>query len=180
MSEFYKLSACTLKGQPFPFTNLQNKVVLVLNTASSCGYAPQFKDLEELYQKYKDVGFEVIAFPSNQFKEESKSADGISNFCVKKFNTTFPILEVVNVNGPKTHPVFEHLKSKTTERKIRGLEKFVGYWLLGVRQGRNDIKWNFEKFLVDRQGNVVSRHESEKSPMEMEEEIEMLLKKMPV
>jgi len=135
------------------------KVLLVTNVASNCGFtASNYKDLVELYDKYRGEDFEILAFPCNQFGgQEPGSNDQIKDF-TKKYGVEFPVTEKVNVNGPDTHPFFKYLKEK-------GPKSFLG----------NDAKWNFEKFLVDKDGNVVKRYLSTTSPMSIENDIKKLL-----
>merc|ERR1712222_199804 len=135
------------------------KVLLVTNVASNCGFtASNYKDLVELYDKYRGDDFEILAFPCNQFGgQEPGSNDQIKDF-TKKYGVEFPVTEKVNVNGPDTHPFFKYLKEK-------GPKSFLG----------NDAKWNFEKFLVDKNGNVVKRYLSTTSPMAIEKDIKKLL-----
>ncbi|KAG7878582.1 hypothetical protein KL905_004076 [Ogataea polymorpha] len=160
MSKFYEFTVTDNKGKEFPFENLKGQVVLVVNTASKCGFTKQYKELEEIYQKYKDQGFVVIAFPCNQFgHQEPGTDDQIVEFCSRNYGVDFPLMKKVDVNGPNASPVFEWLK-----REKPGLLGFKG------------IKWNFEKFLIDRNGNVVRRYSSVKTPSKISEDIESLLK----
>lgn len=141
MSDFYKLCPFVRKNEPFPFTNLKGKVVLIVNVASKCGFTPQYEGLQELYKKYREQGLVVLAFPCNQFgAQEPGTDDQISDFCKINFGVTFPVLQKIDVNGSDASPVYEFLKSRKP-----GLLGFKG------------VKWNFEKFLVDRNGKVVSR-----------------------
>merc|ERR1712017_45395 len=135
------------------------KVLLVTNVGSNCGFtASNYKDLVELYDKYRGEDFEILAFPCNQFGgQEPGSNDQIKDF-TKKYGVEFPVTEKVNVNGPDPHPFFKYLKEK-------GPKSFLG----------NDAKWNFEKFLVDKDGNVVKRYLSTTSPMSIENDIKKLL-----
>lgn len=135
------------------------KVLLVTNVASNCGFtASNYKDLVELYDKYRGKDFEILAFPCNQFGgQEPGSNSQIKDF-TKKYGVEFPVTEKVDVNGPNAHPFFKYLKEK-------GPKSFLG----------NDAKWNFEKFLVDRDGNVVKRYLSTTSPMSIAKDIENLL-----
>jgi len=131
MQSFYDLNFNRLDGTNFEFQNLQNKVVLITNTASKCGFTPQLKDLENIYQKYNASGFEILAFPSNQFgKQEPLNGDAIENFCVKNYGTSFTIFEKSAVKGKAQNPVFQHLYAQT----------------------KSQPRWNFHKFLIDRNG----------------------------
>jgi glutathione peroxidase len=133
--------------------------ILIVNTASKCGFTPQYAGLEALHQKYKDRGLTVLAFPCNQFAgQEPGSADEIANFCSLTYDVSFPILAKIDVNGDNADPLFDHLKAAKP-----GL------------MGTKAIKWNFTKFLVDKQGNVVSRHAPADKPADLAGNIEKLL-----
>lgn len=158
---FYDLAPLDKNGEPFPFKQLEGKVVLIVNVASKCGFTPQYKGLEEVYNKYKDQGFTIIGFPCNQFGgQEPGSSEEISSFCQLNYGVTFPVLHKVNVNGNDADPVYVYLKEQKSG-------------LLGFR----GIKWNFEKFLIDKHGNVTDRFASLKTPAGLEGTIEALLKK---
>lgn len=134
------------------------KVLLIVNTASKCGFTPQYEGLEELYRDYKDRGFEILAFPCNQFgAQEPGDAAEIANFCSLNYDVSFPVMAKIDVNGDDADPIFKHLKKEKTG-------------LLG-----SAIKWNFTKFLVDRDGKVVSRHAPTTKPEQLRKEIEELL-----
>ncbi|WP_137871105.1 glutathione peroxidase [Sphingopyxis sp. 2PD] len=134
------------------------KVLLIVNTASKCGFTPQYEGLEELYRDYKDRGFEVLAFPCNQFgAQEPGDAAEIANFCSLTYDVSFPVMAKIDVNGDDADPIFKHLKKEKSG-------------LLG-----SAIKWNFTKFLVDRDGKVVSRHAPTTKPEQLRKEIEALL-----
>ncbi|CCD24562.1 glutathione peroxidase NDAI_0D02480 [Naumovozyma dairenensis CBS 421] len=161
MSEFYKLTPKDKKGEDYPFTQLEGKVVLIVNVASKCGFTPQYKELESLYKKYQDKGLVILGFPCNQFGHQEPGTDEqIGQFCQLNYGVTFPILKKINVNGNDMDPVYEFLKSKKS-----GLLGFKG------------IKWNFEKFLIDRKGEVVQRYASLTKPSSIEQDIERLLNK---
>lgn len=135
------------------------KVLLIVNTASKCGFTPQYRELEALYRDYKDRGFEVLAFPCNQFgAQEPGDAEEIANFCSLTYDVSFPLFAKVDVNGSHADPLWDWLKQEKTG-------------LMGI----GAIKWNFTKFLVDRQGNVVSRHAPTVRPELLRREIEALL-----
>lgn len=135
------------------------KVLLIVNVASKCGFTPQYEGLEALYRKYRDQGFEVLGFPCNQFgHQEPGNAAEIANFCSLNYDVTFPVFAKIEVNGPKTDPLYEHLKQAAPG-------------LLGL----NSIKWNFTKFLVDRKGSVVRRYAPTTKPQDIERDIQSLL-----
>ena len=154
----YDLSAKLPGGATQSLADYQGKVLLIVNTASKCGFTPQYEGLEELYRDYKDRGFEVLGFPCNQFgAQEPGNAEEIANFCSLTYDVTFPLMAKIDVNGSNADPIFKHLKDEQTG-------------LLG-----SGIKWNFTKFLVDRDGKVVSRHAPTTKPEQLRKEIEELL-----
>jgi glutathione peroxidase len=157
----HDFSATTIDGTEQSLDAYAGKVLLIVNTASECGFTPQYADLEQLHQQFKDRGFEVLGFPCNQFGgQEPGTEDQIKQFCEVRFGVTFPLFAKVDVNGSETHPLFRHLKASA-----RGL--------LGSR----DIKWNFTKFLVDARGQVVERYAPSTSPRSIAKDIERLLAK---
>ena len=160
MTTFHDFSTKTLQGKDLPFSSLAGKVVLVVNTASKCGFTPQYKGLQALYDKYRDQGLEIVGFPCNQFgAQEPGNADDINQFCEINYGVNFPLSEKVDVNGANAHPVYKFL---TKEAK-------------GVL-GTEAIKWNFTKFLVGKDGKVLKRYAPTTSPADLAEDIEGLLK----
>ena len=159
MSEFYQLSATTLQGQTKSMADLKGKVVLVVNTASKCGFTYQYEGLQALHDKYKDQGLVILGFPCNQFGEQEKgSSEEIQSFCQLNYGVDFQMFEKIEVNGPNTHPVYHFLKK--SKKGFLGSEK---------------IKWNFTKFLLNKEGKVVKRYGSMTKPEKMESEIKALL-----
>jgi glutathione peroxidase len=155
----YDYSAETLSGQPAPLADYRGKVVLIVNTASKCGFTPQYEGLEALYRKYADKGLVVLGFPCNQFgAQEPGNAEEIQNFCSLTYDVTFPMFAKIEVNGPKAHPLYEYLKHEK-----KGL------------LGSEGIKWNFTKFLVGRDGEVVERFAPTTKPEDISGAIEKLL-----
>lgn len=155
----YRLSADLLDGASLGLSCFAGNVLLIANTASRCGFTPQYTALERLYQQYKDRGFVILAFPCDQFGHQEPGSNAeIGTFCERNYGVTFPVLAKIEVNGPNPHPVFQLLK-----RARPGL--------LGL--GR--IHWNFTKFLVDREGCVVSRHAPSTDPLKLSSRIERLL-----
>ena len=155
----YDFEAETLDGQPAPLSTYRDKVVLIVNTASKCGFTPQFEGLEALYRKYRDRGLVVLGFPCNQFgAQEPGDAAEIANFCSLTYDVDFPMMRKIDVNGPAAHPLYIYLKH-------------VKKGLLGSEA----IKWNFTKFLVDRKGEVVERYAPTVEPQSLEGAIEGLL-----
>lgn len=158
---FYEYSANKINGQEISMSEFKQKVVLVVNTASNCGFTPQYKELEELYKEYKDSGFEILGFPCNQFASQEKgSNEEIKEFCQINYGVTFNIFEKIDVNGKNTHPIYKYLKSKTK----------------GILS--KDIKWNFTKILIDSNGDVVKRYSPTIPPKSMKNDIEKLLNKI--
>lgn len=138
--------------------NYKDKVVLIANTATGCGLTPQYQGLQELYDKYKDQGFEILDFPCNQFMGQAPgSAEEINSFCTLNYQTTFPRFAKIKVNGKEAEPLFEWLKKEKSGS-------------LGAR-----IEWNFAKFLINREGQVVERFSSKTDPLKMEDAIKVLL-----
>ncbi len=155
----YDFTAETLDGQPAPLAQWKDKVVLIVNTASKCGFTPQYAGLEALYRKYRERGFVVLGFPCNQFgAQEPGDASEIASFCSLTYDVDFPMMRKIDVNGPKTHPLYAFLKSSK-----KGL------------LGSQGVKWNFTKFLIDRTGAVVDRYPPTTTPQSLEHAIEALL-----
>ena len=148
----YTTPVTQIDGTETDLSAYSGQVLLIVNTASACGYTPQYQGLQALYQRFKDQGFSVLGFPCNQFGgQEPGTADEIQDFCEKKFSVTFPLFAKIDVNGPDTHPLYQQLKSAKP-----GL------------LGSLDIKWNFTKFLVSRDGQVQKRYGSQKDPNDLE------------
>jgi glutathione peroxidase len=151
-----------LDGQPLSLDHFRGHVLLIVNTAGLCGFTPQYAGLEALYRTYRSRGFEVLAFPCNQFgAQEPGSNEGIGVFCEKNYGVTFPLFAKTDVNGPNAHPLFRFLKEEKP-----GFFGFVG---------SGAIRWNFTKFLVDRKGKVVARYGPAKAPNALAPAIERLL-----
>ena len=159
MTFVHDFSARLLNGDEVSLARWQGQVLLIVNTASACGFTPQYAGLEDLYEQFGGDGLTVLGFPCNQFGEqEPGDAAAISEFCARNYRVTFPLFEKIEVNGPDAHPLFQHLKTEKSG-------------LLGTES----IKWNFTKFLVDRAGKVVARYAPQTRPEELEEPIRKLL-----
>jgi glutathione peroxidase len=159
MSNIYDFKADSLNGAPVDLDTYRGKVLLIVNTASNCGFTPQYKGLEEVYQQFKAKGVEVLGFPCNQFgAQEPGAAEEIGAFCEKNYGVTFPLFAKIDVNGSAAHPLFKHLKSEAP-----GL------------MGTEAIKWNFTKFLVNKDGTVYKRYAPQTEPKELMRDIEKLL-----
>lgn len=142
----------SIDGQTVDLEKYEGKVVLIVNTASRCGYTPQYAGLEKLYQKYKDKGFVVLGFPCNQFGGQEPGTDAqIKEFCSTEFNVSFPMFSKVEVKGDDAAPIYKYLTNKDVKPA-----------------GKGDVEWNFEKFLIDREGNVVHRYRSSVKPSDDE------------
>ncbi|MFZ6655588.1 glutathione peroxidase [Undibacterium sp. TJN19] len=152
-------TANNLQGSPVDLKQYAGKVLLIVNTASNCGFTPQYKGLEAVYQQFKDKGAEVLGFPCNQFgHQEPGSADEIGAFCEKNYGVTFPLFDKIDVNGDKAHPLFQYLKNEAPG-------------LLGSKA----IKWNFTKFLIKKDGTVFKRYAPQTPPKDLLDDIEKLL-----
>lgn len=147
-SDLYKINLKTLERKSVDFSKYKGKVLLVVNTASSCGYTGQLGDLQKVYDKYQSKGLEVLGFPSNDFKQETESDDKIAAFCKRNYGVKFTMFQKSNVNGPKRNSVYQQLIKSAKDKK--------------------DIKWNFEKFVVGRNGQVLERFGSSTKPMDKE------------
>ena len=158
MTSLYDFTVSNQADQPVSLQNYKGKVVLIANTATGCGLTPQYQGLQELYDKYKDQGFEILDFPCNQFMGQAPgSAEEINTFCTLNYQTTFPRFAKIKVNGKEAEPLFEWLKKEKSGP-------------LGAR-----IEWNFAKFLINREGQVVERFSSKTDPLKMEDTIKALL-----
>ena len=165
MSEFYNYSVMNTKGEEISMSNYEGKVVLVVNTATGCGFTPHYKDLEDMYEKYHEKGLEIVDVPCNQFAGQTPGTDEeIHQFCTLKYNTQFPQMKKSDVNGENAIPLFRYLKS---QKGFEGFGKGPAALMMGAMLKKIDkdyknnpeIKWNFTKFVVDRSGNVVARFE---------------------
>lgn len=159
MSSLYEIPVRRLDGRETTLAEWRGLVLLIVNTASQCGFTPQYAGLEALYKQYKDRGFAVLGFPCNQFgAQEPGTAEEIGAFCEKNYGVSFPMFDKVDVNGPNAHPLYRLLKQQAP----------------GIL-GTDGIKWNFTKFLVTREGEVVGRHSPTTSPNAIERHIKSLL-----
>ena len=158
MTSIYDFSAKSLAGEETPLKRFEGKVLLIVNTASACGFTSQYKGLEALQQKYGARGFSVLGFPCNQFgRQEPGSAAEIGQFCASNYAVSFPMFDKIDVNGGNAHPLYQYLRHEKSG-------------LLG-----SSIKWNFTKFLIDRSGKVVARHAPTTTPESLIRDIEVLL-----
>ena len=156
--KFYDFKARKMNGQEVSMEAYKGKILVVVNTASKCGLTPQFKELEELYQEYKTKGVEILGFPCNQFaKQDSGSNEEIHEFCQLNYGVSFNMFEKIDVNGKNAHPLYKYLKNEAKGVFGKG------------------IKWNFTKFLIDANGNVIKRYAPTVSPSKIKYDIEKLL-----
>ena len=159
MKNIYSYSALDINGERVGLSRYKQKVILIVNTASQCGYTKQYANLQSLYEKYKDKGFTILAFPCNQFaNQEPGSEKEISDFCKSNYGVTFPLFSKINVNGKNIHPLFRYLSENAT----------------GVL-GSKFLKWNFTKFLINKNGEVIKRFSPSTVPEKIEPEIIQLL-----
>ena len=156
--KFYDFTAKKMNGIEVKMDEYKGKVLLVVNTASKCGFTPQLAELEQMYKDYKDKGFEILGFPCNQFANQDPGSNKeISDFCLINYGVTFTMFEKIDVNGESAHPIYKYLK----------------YNAKGILN--NEIKWNFTKFLIDSEGNVVDRFAPTTNPKKIRKDIEKLL-----
>ncbi|HEY3700570.1 MAG TPA: glutathione peroxidase [Spongiibacteraceae bacterium] len=159
MTPIYNFEAVTIKGQTVSLGDYRKQVLLIVNTASKCGMTPQFEGLEKLYEKYRERGFSILGFPCNQFGHQDPGSNTeIEQFCQVNYGVNFPMFAKIDVNGPTTHPLYKHLKQAAPG--IFGSEK---------------IKWNFTKFLINRNGEVVDRFAPITKPVKIEQAITSIL-----
>ena len=180
MATIYDFKALTSRGKELDFSQFKGKALLIVNTASKCGFTPQFKGLEELNQKYKDRGLVIIGFPCNQFKEQDPGSDNqIEEFCQLNYGVTFQIMKKIDVNGSAADPIFEYLKSQAPTEEYNGLKaKATRLMLQKISdsvQKESDILWNFTKFLISPDGQTIRRYAPTTEPKEFESDIEAML-----
>ena len=155
----YNFEVKTMINELLPLRNFEGKVLLIVNTASKCGFTPQFKELQALYQEFKEEGFSVLGFPSNQFlNQDPGTNEEIQSFCELNFGVTFPMFAKIDVNGKDADPLYQFLTAEAPGA-------------LGMKA----IKWNFTKFLIDREGNVIARYSPNTNPKDIKKDIEKLL-----
>ena len=180
MATIYDFKALTSRGKELDFAQFEGKVLLIVNTASKCGFTPQFKGLEELNQKYKDQGLVIIGFPCNQFKEQDPGSDGqIEEFCQLNYGVTFQIMKKIDVNGENADPIFVYLKEQAPTEEYHGLKakaaKALFKKISDSAKTESDIQWNFTKFLISRDGKTIQRFAPTAEPKDFEKEVVALL-----
>ncbi|EMD16968.1 hypothetical protein HMPREF9943_00746 [Eggerthia catenaformis OT 569 = DSM 20559] len=178
---FYDYNVINAAGEPVSMSDFKNKVVMVVNTATGCGFTPQYKDIESMYEKYHDQGLEIIDIPCNQFAGQTPGSDKeIHDFCTLNYHTQFPQMKKSDVNGNNSLELYEYLKN---QQSFKGFGKGVKALAMSAMlkkidkdyKNNSDIKWNFTKFIVDREGNVVARFEPTVKMSEVESFILSLL-----
>ena len=177
----YQYTARNIRGKETSLGQYKDKVLLIVNTASKCGFTPQYSDLQKLYEKFQGQGFQILGFPSNQFGEEPGSNEEVDVFCQINYGVNFPLFEKIDVKGQNKHPLFVYL---TSQAGFEGFDpEHSGSRLLQKMLEEhdplslldNEVKWNFTKFLIDREGKVVQRFESTVDPLDLEPAIQALL-----
>ncbi|WP_404317823.1 glutathione peroxidase [Malaciobacter canalis] len=159
MKTIYDIEVETIDGKKISLNEYKNKVLLIVNVASKCGFTSQYEGLENLYDKYKNKDFVVLGFPCNQFmNQEPATNEEIKEFCSLTYDVSFPMFSKIDVNGDEAHPLYKFLKSKAS-----------GFL------GTEAIKWNFTKFLIDKNGNIINRYSPSTTPKSLEDDIEKLL-----
>lgn len=180
MAKIYDFKALSNRGLDFDFAQLEGKVLMIVNTASKCGFTPQYDGLEALYQKYKDQGFVIIGFPCDQFAgQEPGSNEEIAEFCRLNHGVTFPLMAKTDVNGANAEPIFEYLKAQAPTEEYCGLKaKATAKLLKGLSKSMekdSDIRWNFTKFLINRDCTVIKRYAPTTKPEDIENDIKAML-----
>ena len=180
MNTIYDFKALTGKGAELDFKEFEGKVLMIVNTASKCGFTPQYDGLEALYQKYKEQGFTIVGFPCDQFAHQEPGSDAeIEEFCRLNHGVTFQLMKKTDVNGADAHPIFEYLKTQAPTEEYIGLKAKAASKLFKTIsksvEKDSDIKWNFTKFLIGRDGKVVKRFAPTTTPEEMENDIKALI-----
>ena len=180
MATIYDFKAVAGNGKEIDFRQFEGKVLLIVNTASKCGFTPQFDGLEALNKKYRDRGLVCIGFPCNQFKEQDPGSDSeIQEFCRLNYGVTFQMMKKIDVNGADEHPIFTWLKEQAPIEEYKGLKAKATHTLLkGISttaKKESDILWNFTKFLIAKDGTTVKRFAPTTEPKDFEQDIEAML-----
>ncbi len=182
MTTIYDFKALNNKGEEVDMAQYKGKVLMIVNTASKCGFTPQYDGLEALYKKYQDQGLVILGFPCDQFKHQEPGSDEeIAEFCRLNHGVTFPLMKKIDVFGENAHPIFVYLCNQVPDEEVHGLKDKATMKLvdsLSKSEGRKDgeIRWNFTKFLISKDGSVIKRFPPVAEPKDMEAEIEAMLK----
>ncbi len=178
----YDITVKTREDKDFKLSTLKGKVLLIVNTATGCGFTPQYEALEKMYEEYKNLGFVILDFPCNQFANQAPGTDDeIQSFCTAKYNVSFPIFAKTEVNGENANPVFKYLKQELAFKGVKGhpfkscLIRMIGKFSKNTKE-KNDIKWNFTKFLVGKDGKPIERFEPTAPMKDLKKAIEQALK----
>ena len=176
----YSYNVKNRSGEEVSLSKFKGKVLIIVNTATGCGFTPQYEGLEKLYKKYHDSGLEILDFPCNQFGNQAPGSDDeIHEFCSLKYNTSFDQFSKIEVNGENEEPLYTFLKNAIADDIIDGVKNKMAMKAIEkiskTTKNKNDIKWNFTKFLVDRDGNVVGRYSPTYKPEDMEDKIKELI-----
>ena len=176
----YELKVKNRNGEDISLSEFKDKVLLVVNTATGCGFTPQYEGLEELYKKYHNDGLEILDFPCNLFGNQAPGTDEeIHEFCALKYNTSFDQFAKIDVNGENELPLYTLLKNAIPDDMINGIKNKMAMKAIEkiskTTKEEKDIKWNFTKFLIDREGNVIARYSPTYNPLDMEDDIKKLL-----
>lgn len=176
----FNYSAQKMNGQEISLEQYKGKTIIIVNTASKCGFTPQYEDLQKLYERYQDKGLVILGFPCNQFGQEIDNNEDIQTFCQINYGVSFPLFGKVDVRGEQAHPLFQYLikaapfqgfKNNSVSRLLKAMIESEHPELLGG----DSIKWNFTKFLINKEGQIVKRFEPADEPFDMEADIEKLL-----
>ena len=178
--DIYNYKITKRNGEELLLNEYRNKVILIVNTATGCGFTPQYAPIEEFYKKYHEDGLEILDIPCNQFGNQAPGNDEeIHEFCTLHYNTKFPQMKKSDVNGENEDPLYTYLKKEMPEAEVNGLKDKVAFKGLAkmskTAKEKSDITWNFEKFLVDREGKVVGRFTSFAKPEDLDEKIGELI-----
>ncbi len=180
MAKIYDFKALNNKNVEIDFSQYEGKILMIVNTASKCGFTPQYDGLEALYQKYKDNGLVIIGFPCDQFAgQEPGSNEQIEEFCRINHGVTFPLMAKTEVNGANAEPIFEYLKAQAPSEEYKGFKAKASAALFKKisksMEKDSDIKWNFTKFLINRDGTVIKRYPPTTEPKDIEKDINSML-----
>lgn len=180
MSTIYDYKAIASNGKEIDFVDFKGKVLMIINTASKCGFTPQFDGLEELNEKYRERGLVMLGFPCNQFANQDPGTDSeITEFCRVNYGVTFQMMKKIDVNGKEEHPLYTYLKEQAPKEEVKGLKAKAATALFSKMsksvEKDSDIKWNFTKFLVSRDGTRIERFAPTTEPKDIEKAIEAML-----
>ena len=180
MATIYDFKVLSNRGKEVNLADYKGQIILIVNTASKCGFTPQYDGLEALYKKYKDKGFVILGFPCDQFaNQEPGSNEQIEEFCRLNHGVTFPLMAKSDVNGANANPVFEYLKAQAPTEEYKGLKAKATHAMLKriskSVEKPSDILWNFTKFLVSKDGQTIKRYPPTADPKDFEQDIEAML-----